>query len=167
MCTSRNCPDCGDRLIHQKSRTNEESSSALGQHIHDEFPKVFDWMDIDGVIYKSSKRLMRVIEHKDPGRQLSRSQSRVLPILAMGIQSQIDAGLLHERSGVYVTWTSAPFGTASVAQVLPGEHLALSPTVAMGSADFSMFKTGEIVYPDLDANREWYSSNPAVEVDQP
>lgn len=146
MCATRNCPDCGDRLIHQKARTHSESSSALGQHIHDEFPKVFDWMDIDGVIYKRSTGLLRVIEHKDPGRRLSSSQSRVLPILALGIQSQIDSGLLHERSGVYVTWAMSPFGTASAAQVLPNQNLAMSPTVCMGSADFAMFKTGEVVY---------------------
>jgi len=145
MCATSNCPECGDRLIHQASRGRDESSSALGQHIHDEYPNVFDWMDIDGVIYKRSKRLLRLIEHKDPGRPLSSSQSRVLPILAMGLKSLIDDGHLHERSGVYVTWSSAPFGTASVAQVMPANPLTMGSAVAMGPAEFEMFKTGEVV----------------------
>lgn len=145
MCTPQCCLDCGHKLIHQVARTSHESSSALGQHIHDNYPKVFDWMDIDGVIYKKSQRLMRIIEHKEPGRPLSNSQQRILPILALGLQSAVNEGLLHERSGVYVTWTQQPFGTASVAQVLPNTRLALSSVVAMGSADFAAFKTGEVV----------------------
>lgn len=145
MCSTQNCHECGDRLIHQGSRGRDESSSALGQHIHDEYPKVFDWMDIDGVIYKRSKRLLRLIEHKDPGRPLSASQTRVLPILAMGLKSLVDEGQLHERSGVYVAWTSAPFGTASVAQVMPKNPLTMGSAVAMCPSDFDLFKTGEIV----------------------
>lgn len=145
-CHARTCPDCGDKLIHQRARTTKESSSALGQHIHDSYPKVFDWMDIDGVIYKKSMRLMRIVEHKEPGKSLSASQSRVLPILALGINAAIADGLLHERSGVFVTWSSAPYGTASVARVLPKQELTLGPSVAMGSAQFDEFKTGNVVY---------------------
>jgi hypothetical protein len=103
-------------------------------------------MDIDGVIFKSSRRLLRIVEHKEPGKSVSGSQRRVLPILAMGIQSAIDDGLLHNRSGVYVTWASAPYGTASVAQVMPTQSMNLGPTIAMGTAEFAQFKTGCLVF---------------------
>ena len=80
MCGPQTCPDCGDKLIHQHQRKGNESSSGLGQHIHETYPKDFDWMDIDGVIFKSSRRLLRIVEHKEPGKSLSGSQRRVLPI---------------------------------------------------------------------------------------
>ena len=133
-------------MIHQNARTGHESSSALGQHIHDTYPKVFDWMDVDGVIFKKSKKLMRIVEHKEPGKTLSESQKRILPILAIGIQVAKDRNLLHPRSGVYVVWSSTPFLTADVSEVLPVPRFMLDDIVRLDPESFAHFKTGEIVW---------------------
>ena len=49
-CKNYRCPECGDRLIHQEKRGMNESASALGQYIHDNYPNTFWFMDVDGML---------------------------------------------------------------------------------------------------------------------
>ena len=107
-CEQRRCPSCNDLLIHQAARRGDESSSVFGQFIHDQFPNEFYWLDIDGVIYKRTTKILRVVEHKPAsGRGLSSSQRTVLPILASMLGVSRSCRLLHPESGVFVVTTTA------------------------------------------------------------
>jgi len=58
-CPPQRCPVCEDRMIHQSNRGKDESSSAYGQHIHDDYRPMFFWADIDGIIFKRATQIMR------------------------------------------------------------------------------------------------------------
>lgn len=122
-CEPATCGACGDRLIHQSSKTSEESSSALGQHIHDNYPTTFFYADIDGAIYKKSTGILRIIEHKHHGQTIRRSQRALLPLLSVAVQGLADANLVHPESGVFAMWASSPFDVAAVHRVRPGAAL--------------------------------------------
>ena len=148
-CVDNNCPSCGDRLIHQVARGADESSSAYGQHIHDAYPKTFHWADIDGVIYKLSTGIMRVIEHKPVGGTLRPSQRAILPLIAGCIDILIDQEVVHRESGVFVVNSDYPYDTALVRRYVrspddgkyrPG---ALRDAVRLNGTDLEAFETGE------------------------
>jgi hypothetical protein len=98
----QHCPVCGDRLIHQKNRKGNESSSAYGQYIHENYGNDFDFMDLDGVIWKRTFKILRIIEHKPLGQMVKNSQRRILPIFSRFIALGVSAGFLHPQSGVFV-----------------------------------------------------------------
>lgn len=108
--TERYCP-CGDRLIHQSQRGPDESSSLLGQWVHDEYPRTFDWMDIDGAAWKASLRRLVIFEHKYPGQQLRGSQRRVLPVFARLVGLGIAQGILTS-GGAVLLYGKPPFDAA-------------------------------------------------------
>lgn len=104
---------CGDRLIHQSSRGPHESSSLLGQHVHDCYRRTFDYLDVDGLIWKQSTRRLVVIEHKYPGQALSDAQRRVLPVMSRIVARAVQSGDI--RSGdVALLYGAPPFDTATV-----------------------------------------------------
>jgi hypothetical protein len=86
------------------TKSADESASRTGQFCHDVLPRTFDCVDIDCVIYKRSSGLMRVIEEKLPGEQLSPAQVNILPKLATLVRLGIVNKTLHEDSGVFVVW---------------------------------------------------------------
>lgn len=148
-CSSHNCPDCGARLIHQVSRGQNESSSAYGQHIHDDHPVDFHWADIDGVVYKLDTGIMRIIEHKPVGGALRDSQRAILPLLAGCIDILVDQDVLHPDSGVFVVNSDPPFDTALVrryrrspddGKYRPG---SIRDAVRLNGIDLADFETGK------------------------
>lgn len=125
MCDWRqDCPACGGPLIHQHQRGRHESSSAYGQHIHDDYPVEFDAIDLDLVIRKSTTKIVRLIEHKPDNRALSAAQERVLPLLAKGVDHLIVSGLVDRESGVFVVASAPPFREAFVRRIQPRRWLS-------------------------------------------
>lgn len=113
-CATRHCLDCHDALIHQSARGAHESSSVLGQYVHDHPDKQFYWMDVDGLVYKSSDRRLRFIEHKPLGSVISRGQGRILPILATALDLAKREGIINQGSVVTLTG-NPPFDVPSTA----------------------------------------------------
>lgn len=116
-CPHASCVECGGKLIHQDSKKSDESSSALGQHVHDSYPTTFYFMDIDAAIYKRATRILRIVEHKNPDQVVRPSQRAVLPMLSLAVQGMVQANLVHPESGVFVLWSEGSFDTASVSRV--------------------------------------------------
>jgi hypothetical protein len=100
------CVDCGDRMIHLLNRGPDESSSALGQFVHDELPRVMNAVDTDLALHARSTKIFRHIEHKIPGQDLSRAQRDVLPLYAEAVAALVARGRLGQQSGAFkMTWT--------------------------------------------------------------
>jgi hypothetical protein len=112
-CPTSTCA-CGDRLIHQTRRGKDESSSAYGQHVHEDHPKTFHWADVDGVLYKLDTGIMRIIEHKPIGQGISDSQRAILPLLAGCVDILVDQGVLHPESGVFIVNSDPPYEQAII-----------------------------------------------------
>lgn len=94
--------ECGDQLIHASRRGMHESSSLLGQYVHDNFDRVFSWIDVDALVWKRSKRRLLIAEHKYPGQQLSSAQREVLPLLGRIVALAIEHGLIAQGEVVSV-----------------------------------------------------------------
>ena len=103
-CTAQMCRHCGDALIHQARRGAHESSSELGQFVHDNYQTSFYYMDIDALTYSFSTGIMRIIEHKKPGDLVRGSQKSCLPLIQESIEHLVSAGRLAQGSGVFVLW---------------------------------------------------------------
>ena len=131
------CPECGDKLIHQTKRTYQESSSAYGQHIYDDYPHTFYYCDIDGAQYKNATRVLRILEHKRPGQQIKPSEKTILGLLQKGIDTLIPAGIVHPDSGVYIVRSEPPWETAEIQSIKTGMIYILS------GESLSKFETGE------------------------
>lgn len=101
-CGTHKCPTCGDLLIHQTNRRSNESSSGYGQYVQDRYPRNFNFMDVDGIVHKRATGILRLIEHKQLGRPLKRSQREVLPLLARMVDDYVTRGVLPTQSGVFL-----------------------------------------------------------------
>lgn len=99
-CEARYCPECGDRLIHQSNRGPKESSSLFGQWVYDDVPHVFDFVDLDGLVWRRSTRVLYIVEEKHGNHGLSRSQQAVLPLLGRALALLIGDGAIDPRSRV-------------------------------------------------------------------
>lgn len=135
---------CGDRLIHQFNRGAHESSSALGQFVHDEVGKGVWWSDIDGAVFKVDTRVLRVIEHKPSDGELSAGQERILQLLGMGIKSLIAHELVHPQSGVFVVRSEPPFNTSLVQRYRHWPLTRDGLRVEMHGEQWRRFLAGEI-----------------------
>lgn len=144
MCQQRQCPDCGDRLIHQLNRGPHESSSAFGQYVHDHVDKGVYWADIDGVIYKVDTRVLRIIEHKTRDGSLSKGQESILPLLGMGIRSLAANELVHPQSGIYVVQSDPPFTVGRVHRHRHWHRYRDEPAVEMRGDRWARFLAGEV-----------------------
>jgi hypothetical protein len=142
-CGKHTCAQCNDKLIHLTNRGPDESSSPLGQHVHDNLPNTFYWMDSDAVVYKLRTRIWRQVEHKFHGQELSASQNSMLPYHSMMVQSQVDAGAFAEDSGVFVLWTDPQFTHGEIARVLPQPTIALGSAVYLDQDRLNRFLSGE------------------------
>lgn len=116
------CPDCGDILIHQSNRQEDESSSEFGQYVHDRGERdrswrEMYWLDVDGVICKKRTQVLRIIEHKNRADDLSDGQKHVLPLLAKALQLLVATRLIHSQSGVFVVYSDHPHDSARVRQI--------------------------------------------------
>lgn len=98
-CPPHECETCGDRLIHQFARGPRESSSAFGQWVFDRVGRVLDFVDLDGVAYRRSTKVLYFLEEKHGG-SLSPSQRVVLPILERAVELLIADGAIDPRSSV-------------------------------------------------------------------
>ena len=107
MCSRTFCPDCGGEFIHRDHRRHWESASTLGQIIH-HLKRSFTYVDIDGCTYKRTKRLLRLVEHKQPHQMVKYAQGEVLELLDRIIAHYVecptaqDVEKLHPDSGVYL-----------------------------------------------------------------
>lgn len=153
-CPTQTCQCCGDRLIHQTSKAAHESSSALGQHVHDNFPTTFFYADIDAAILKRATGLLRIIEHKNPGQSIRPSQKALLPLLSIAVQGLIEAGLVHPESGVFTMWASSPFDVAAVQRVRPGadttDWASIDGAAVLPGRLLNNFLTGELLTTDME-----------------
>lgn len=140
-CVHRNCPDCGDRLVHQTRRGRDEASSAFAQAIHDNLPNDFFLMDADWLVYKKMTRTLRFIEHKYVNQALSPSQDAILPRLAAALgHLRNTKDYAVEESGVYVVWSDPPFTEGLVAEY---DHQGkVGPAQLFGGDRWSHFLTG-------------------------
>ena len=126
MCNKEHhCAHCGDKLIHQFHRGEHESSSALGQLIHDKVTGKTSIVDADYQIisnaievregqihqlhFSSDLPRLRVIEHKKLGGSLSRSQKWVMPLWRDLIQIGARMGIVSKQSGVVLIEGDPPF----------------------------------------------------------
>ena len=140
------CPTCKDVLIHQNNRGLNESSSGFGQHIHDEYPCIFDVCDTDMIVHKSQYRLLRWIEQKPVDQDVRPSQRRILPFFAMMIKLLANQfRKLDPQSGVFIVWSNPPYSVASIAQVLARWTYEIGPIETFDSERFTKFKTGELL----------------------
>lgn len=113
-CGRQYCSHCGDELIHRDHRKWYESSSALGQIIYREGPRLLTVSDIDTVTLKilnrgksSEKKLLRIIEQKQPNHKFDGPQRDILFLLnqiIVHILSCTDASHigLDSLSGVFI-----------------------------------------------------------------
>jgi hypothetical protein len=85
-------------------KAHNESASKIGQFMHDTQPRDHDCIDVDYLAWKSERKCLRFIEEKLAGERISRSQERVLPVLAKLVQLGIKSGDLSADSGVFVVW---------------------------------------------------------------
>ena len=136
---------CGDQLIHNSARGPHESSSAFGQHIHDHYPTTFYCSDIDAAILKQSTHILRVIEHKEPGREIKPSQSAILSLLAIGIDVLTNVHYLNPQSGAFAVWSSPPFATGTVGRIAADSHYRLIDRSDLSAVAFDQFKTGDVM----------------------
>jgi hypothetical protein len=157
MCDLTECPRCGERITHPSNPGRHDSHSDLGQHIHDTdggraLARSFDYSDIDGVIWKSEHRLLRILESKPGSDPLKPSQWRILPLLARGIaelcRTRHGFRGLHIESGVYVVRGRPPFENPTIQKVPPAGP-RLSRARVLKADDWTRFKRGEPLNPPL------------------
>jgi hypothetical protein len=142
-CHGQTCQGCSDRLVHLTNRGPDESSSPLGQYVHDSLPNTFFWMDSDATVYKMRTRIWRQIEHKFYGQDLSKSQETMLPTMARMVQTEVAAGNLDDSSGVFVLWSDPQFTNSTVSRVIPSSTLALGSAVYLDAERMSAFLSGQ------------------------
>lgn len=111
------CPECNSEFDFPRDK--DISHSEFGQWIHDEIPRNFDWIDIDGVSRKSKTGIIRIVEEKRFGQELKGSQKRILSRLALGIEHLAKSGYAKYGSGVFVIYTEPPYNKSIIRQVYP------------------------------------------------
>lgn len=123
--------ECGGRLVHL-NRGPDESTTSIGQYVHNVLPRDFNFVDTDAIVHARASRLLRYIEHKPIGGELSRSQREILPIMAAALDA---AG-----HNAYLMHADPPYHRATVARVWPDPtRLRLSrPRVLVGE-DLDLF----------------------------
>ena len=145
MCDHYTCPQCNDKLIHLVHRGAHESSSELGQYIHDELPNQFYLMDNDVTVFKRATKILRVVEHKYVGQGLSNGQIAILPKYAMMIHNMQESLGLHPASGVFAVWSDSPFDVAVIQRVSPTIGYDLQQAVRLDRTQFQQFLSGELM----------------------
>lgn len=83
-------------------RFGHDSSSRIGQYVHDNMPTTFYWSDIDGECYKKSTRIYRIFEEKKAGQRAKGSQRFFLREHAWAIEKGVKEGRYAEGSGVFL-----------------------------------------------------------------
>jgi hypothetical protein len=95
-------------MIHRDHRQADESSSALGQIIHQEAPREMTVGDLDLYVmkYRGNIANFKGLEHKNPNQAVGRMQAGVLQILDGLIQHAIvnppDNIRLDPDSGIFI-----------------------------------------------------------------
>lgn len=146
----KNCPECGDEMIHLANRGPHESSSAFGQYVHDRgevdkrWREMF-WMDIDGAVRKNRTRVLRIFEHKPMAGALSTGQKEVLPLLAKALQLLASTGLIHPQSGVFVLRSDHPHELMQVQQIKGWQYAETWPLTTMSGDLLHDFLCGEVI----------------------
>lgn len=73
------------------------------------------------MVYARATRILRLVESKRPGEDLTRSQREVLPILSALVEQGVREGTIAKRSGVFIVTGDGPAYPegATVAKVRP------------------------------------------------
>lgn len=120
-------------------RDPDQSSSPLGQWVHDKLGKNFYAADVDLVCYAKSTKILRIFESKHPGQRLKPSQRDLLPMFASWVARSVSLDKLSPHSGVFVVWFDeererveqirqvGPFGVLSGPLEIGGELADDSP----------------------------------------
>lgn len=157
-CSNQSCASCGDRLVHQTSKSAHESSSALGQYVHDNYAKDFYYADIDAAVYKRATGVLRIIEHKHTGQSIRPSQKSILPLLSIAVQGLVQAGLVHPESGVFTMYASDPFDIAAVKRVSSGAKSAdwasTDGAALLTGSLLTAFLTGQVIADEVTKMRD-------------
>ena len=134
-----------ERAIWAKGR--HESASLIGQWVHDTLPPMFDGIDVDFVVWKRSRRCLRIVEEKLAGERIYPSQTRLLPVLAGLVAAGVRAGTLAADSGVFVLhWWQAselPVGEESRFRITRFLDDGTSKIVPATGADALALAAGE------------------------
>lgn len=158
MCNKdHRCGDCGDKLIHQFHRGAHESSSALGQLIHDQVTGKTSIVDADYQIitgsnievlegqihqlqFSSDLPRLRVIEHKKLGASLSRAQSWVMPLWRDLIHIGVRVGILSKQSGLMLVEGNPPFDEIKMTRYV--DEFGKTKTVKVSRQEFITWMGG-------------------------
>lgn len=107
-------------------------TSDLSRFCAEELGPEFNFLDGDEVLLRysaqpvthaRSTRILRVVESKNPGEEIRRSQRETFPILASALEFCVEAGILRKTSGVYIVEGLYPYSDgADVAQILPASQ---------------------------------------------
>lgn len=135
------CPDCGIPTIHQDKRGRDESSSAWGQHIHNDYPRNFNLVDIDGVIHKRKTKVFRIIEVKKYDQSLHDSQIVIFKILSECVDTAIKSGTLHPCSGIFKLEIEEPWNMGYISRITPA---GVGSRIEVEGEDLRKIETGEI-----------------------
>lgn len=137
------CDATAQHLIHSERRGPHESSSELGQYVHDNFPREFNFVDIDAAVHKRRTAVLRILEHKLPGQDLSPAQWDVLPLLAIALELLGSTGGVARTSGVFRTAGYSPFKELEVTRIRPDG--SLSKPVVLTGPQLRDFLSGEVL----------------------
>lgn len=134
-----------NRAIWAKGR--HESASRIGQWVHDTLPPEFDGIDVDFVVWKKSRRCLRIVEEKLAGERIYPSQARLLPVLAGLVAAGVRSGSLAADSGVFVLhwWQTGdvPAGDDSKFRITRFADDGTSKTIPATGAEALALAAGE------------------------
>lgn len=125
-----------------------QSSSPLGQWVHDNLPRVFNWVDDDfgraGVrLYARSTNILRLVEHKfldqRGAKVLTPAEWETYGKLAELVADGVGAGRLNPESGVFILWCDVPPTDGLIAQIRGGGTVSI--TVKLRESDLLAFLT--------------------------
>ena len=116
--------------MHWQPMGAHESTTALGQWVHDAIPRDF-WFKDDDVrpehftVGRVASRIYREIEHKFRHQGLSTGELELMQLQARAIQSLIDERWVSPFSGAFVVYTDPPYATAAAQKVFADGSLSL------------------------------------------
>lgn len=139
----QHCNQCGGRLIHQE-RGAHESSSTLGQVIHDWLPETgFGITDIDAVSYRNfhGKTTLRLFEMKSRNGGMGTGQSAAMRAIGQLIELGQKNGVLTQHSGAWLLRGDAPFTEVQAKSLTPSRHDPVAPLTPEQLARLLMCET--------------------------
>jgi len=95
--------------LKSEIRSREAIGKDFNLWVHDFCSHEMDFIDLDGVMFKKSRKLLRLFEAKHLGEPLKSSQTRIFPILSGMLSYASGIGLLDADSGLFVIRGNPPY----------------------------------------------------------